>query len=172
MKALKITGLVLTTLVSLALITGLFVNGQYAVEREVTINKPKQEICDYVYQLDNLDNFKVGVKAAPAKHKEFKVQAAAVQSVPACDSIDPLVIKKAPGERVNYEIHFIKPFEATDHSYIISEAVSEKQTKVKWGFKGEMKYPMNLMLLVMDMENKLAPDLGKGLNNLKATLES
>lgn len=172
MKALKITGLVLTTLLSLALITGIFVNGQYAVEREVTINKPKQEICDYVNQLDDLDNFNVGVKAAPARQKVSKVQAAAIQSVAACDSINPVVIKKAPGERVNYEIHFIKPFEATDHSYIISEAVSEKQTKVKWGFKGEIKYPMNLMLLVMDMENKLAPGLEKGLNNLKTSLES
>lgn len=172
MKVLKVIGLVLITFVSIALISGLFVNSKYAVEREVTINKPKQEICDYVNQLDDLDNFNVGVKAAPAKQKEFKVQAAAIQSVAACDSINPVVIKKAPGERVDYEIHFIKPFEATDHSYIISEAVSEKQTKVKWGFKGEMKYPLNLMLLVMDMENKLAPDLEKGLNNLKATLES
>lgn len=172
MKALKITGLVLTTLVSIALITGLFVNGQYAVEREVTINKPKKEIGEYVNQLDKLDSFNVGVTSAPAKQKVSTVQEAAVQSVAASDSINPVVNKKAPGERVDYEIHFTKPFEATDHSYIISEAVSEKQTKVKWGFKGEIKYPMNLMLLVMDMENKLAPGLEKGLHNLKTTLES
>lgn len=171
MKALKITGLVLTILVSIILITGLFVNGHYAVEREVTINKPKQEIGNYVNQLDDLDNFNV-VKDAPAKHKEVKEQTAPVQSITDSDRVNAFAIKKAPGKRVDYEIHFIKPFEATDHSYIISEAVSEKQTKVKWGFKGEMKYPMNLMLLVTDMENKLAPGLEKGLNNLKTTLES
>jgi hypothetical protein len=34
-----------------------------------------------------------------------------------------------------------------------------------------MKYPMNLMLLTMNMEEMLAPDLQNGLNNLKTILE-
>jgi len=52
-----------------------------------------------------------------------------------------------------------------------TETVSQYQTRVKWGFKGEMKYPMNLMMLFMDMETMLAPDLEKGLSSLKAILE-
>jgi hypothetical protein len=34
-----------------------------------------------------------------------------------------------------------------------------------------MKYPTNLMLLFMDMEEMLSPDLQNGLNNLKTLLE-
>lgn len=34
-----------------------------------------------------------------------------------------------------------------------------------------MKYPMNLMMLFMDMEKQLAPDLQNGLDNLKTLLE-
>jgi hypothetical protein len=35
-----------------------------------------------------------------------------------------------------------------------------------------MKYPMNLMLLFMNMEKMVGNDLGNGLKNLKTILES
>lgn len=81
------------------------------------------------------------------------------------------IIKIADGQRIDYELHFIKPFESTDYAYMAVEPVSDNQTRVKWGFTGKMKYPMNLMMLTMNMEKMLAPDLEKGLNNLKANLE-
>jgi hypothetical protein len=54
---------------------------------------------------------------------------------------------------------------------MITESVSDNQTKVKWGFSGEMKYPMNLMLLFMNMEEMVGKDLATGLQNLKTKLE-
>jgi len=51
------------------------------------------------------------------------------------------------------------------------ESPSKITTTVKWGFQGKMKYPMNLMMLTMNMEKMLAPDLQNGLNNLKILLE-
>jgi hypothetical protein len=42
-------------------------------------------------------------------------------------------------------------------------AVNDSLTLVKWGSNGEMKYPMNLMMLTMAMEKMLAPDLENGL---------
>ena len=77
----------------------------------------------------------------------------------------------ADGERIDYELHFIEPFESTDFAYLTTTAVNDSVTSVKWGFNGEMKYPINLMMLTMDMEKMLAPDLQNGLNNLKAILE-
>ena len=65
----------------------------------------------------------------------------------------------------------IKPFESTDFAYLSTTAINDSTTTVKWGFNGKMKYPMNLMLLTMDMEKMLAPDLQNGLNNLKTLLE-
>lgn len=52
-----------------------------------------------------------------------------------------------------------------------TEAIGNQATLVKWGFYGEMKYPMNLMLLFMDMDEMLGPDLEQGLNSLKGILE-
>jgi len=178
MKALKIIGLTLVGIIVLLLITGLFVNGNYAVVREVTINKPKQEVFDYVKYLKNQNNYSVWAKADPNMKKEFTGEDATVGFISAWDSENPdvgkgeqKIIKIADGERIDYELHFIEPFESTDYAYMSTESVSENQTKVKWGFNGKMKYPMNLMLLFMNMEKMLAPDLEKGLGSLKNILE-
>ena len=178
MKALKIIGLALAGIIVLVLITGLFVNGQYAVVREVTINKPKQEVFDYVKYLKNQSNFSVWAKIDPAMKTEFRGEDGTVGFVSAWDSKNPdagkgeqKIVRIEDGNRIDYELHFIEPFESTDFAYLSTEAVSDNQTKVKWGFDGKMKYPMNLMMLFMDMEKMLAPDLQNGLNNLKMLLE-
>lgn len=178
MKALKIIGLVLVSLLVLVLVTGLFVNGKYDVEREVTINKPKQEVFDYIKYLKNQDNFSVWAKIDPAMKKDFRGEDGTVGFVSAWDSEDPKagkgeqkIIKINDGQRIDYELHFIEPFESTDFAYLTTEAVNDSVTTVKWGFDGKMKYPMNLMLLFMDMEEMLAPDLQNGLENLKTLLE-
>lgn len=178
MKVLKIIGLVLVGIIALALITGLFVNGEYAVEREVSITKPKQEVFNYVKYLKNQDNFSVWAKIDPAMKKDFIGEDATVGFVAAWDSENPdagkgeqKIIGIQDGERIDYELHFIEPFESTDYAYMTTDAVNDSVTAVKWGFKGKMKYPMNLMMLTMDMEKMLAPDLENGLASLKGILE-
>ncbi len=52
------------------------------------------------------------------------------------------------------------------------EPITENQTRVQWGFDGRMPYPMNLMLLFVDMEEALGNDLETGLNKLKTILEA
>jgi len=178
MKTLKVIGLVLAVVIVLLLIIPLFINGNYAIEREVTINKPKQEVFDYVKYLKNQNQFSVWAKIDPAMKTEFRGEDATVGFVSAWDSENPKagkgeqkITKIDEGTRIDYEIHFIKPFESTDYAYMTFESPSESATKVKWGFNGTMKYPMNLMLLFTDMEKMLAPDLQNGLNNLKRILE-
>lgn len=178
MKALKIIGLVLVGIIGLLLLTALFVNGDYAVEREVTINKPKQEIFDYVKYLKNQSNFSVWAKIDPGMKTEFRGEDGTVGFVSAWDSKNPdagkgeqKIVKIDEGNRIDYELHFIEPFESTDFAYMTFEPATENSTTVKWGFNGKMKYPMNLMMLTMDMEKMLAPDLQNGLNNLKVLLE-
>lgn len=75
------------------------------------------------------------------------------------------------GERIDFEVRFKEPFESTSPVYMTTEQVSDGQTKVKWGMKGKMPYPMNLMCLFMDMETIIGSDLETGLSNLKQVLE-
>ena len=113
MKALKIIGLVLVSIIALLLVTGLFVNGEYAVEREVTIKKPKQVVFDYVKFLKNQNQFSVWAKIDPAMKTEFRGEDATVGFVSAWDSENPdagkgeqKIVKIDEGNRVDYEIHF------------------------------------------------------------------
>ena len=48
MKILKIILIVLGLIIAMPLVIALFVKKDYAVEREIIISKPKQEVFDYV----------------------------------------------------------------------------------------------------------------------------
>jgi hypothetical protein len=179
MKILKNLLLVIVGIIVLLLIIGIFVKKDYAVEREVVINKPKSEVFAYIKMLRNQDNFSVWNNLDPAMKKTYSGgEDGNVGFTYAWDSEKGDVgkgeqeIKKiTEGERVDFELRFKEPFEATDNAYLTTEAVSDTQTKVKWGFTGKMAYPMNLMLLFMDMETMLGDQLQQGLNNLKGAME-
>lgn len=178
MKVLKKILLVIVVLVAIVLIMAAFTKKHYAVEKEIVINKPKQEVFDYVKHLKNQDSYSKWAMMDPAMKKTYTGTDGTVGFVSAWDSDKKDVgkgeqeIKKiAEGERVDFELRFIKPFEATEHAYMLTEAVSPSETKVKWGFDGHMAYPMNLMLLWMDFEKMIGDDLQTGLTNLKSNLE-
>ena len=178
MKILKTILIVIVGIVALALITALFVKNDYAVEREITINKPKMEVFDYVKFLKNQDNYSVWAMMDPNMTKTYTGTDGTVGFVSVWDSKNKNVgkgeqeIKKiTEGERLDFELRFEKPFKATDYAYMVTESIEETQTKIKWGFTGRMPYPMNLMLLCMNMDKMLGDQLQTGLDNLKAVLE-
>ncbi|MDF2454591.1 MAG: polyketide cyclase [Cytophagaceae bacterium] len=178
MKILKIIGLVVVGIIALVLITALFANKEYAVKREVTIAKPKQEVFDYIKYLKNQDNFSVWNQKDPAMKKDFKGVDGTVGATASWDSESGEVGKGEQtitaiknGEQIDFDLHFIKPFEAHDHAYFTTTALDSTQTKVVWGFDGKMDYPMNITLLLCDMDAMLGKDLQKGLDDLKVILE-
>jgi hypothetical protein len=52
-----------------------------------------------------------------------------------------------------------------------TDSVSQNETRVTWKFDSRMNYPMNIMLLFMNMDKMVGNDLAKGLINLKQVLE-
>lgn len=178
MNIIKKIVLALLTIVVLALIAALFLTKNYAVEREITIDQPKDSIFNYIKYVKNQDNFSVWNRKDPKMIKTFSGTDGTVGFVYSWNSQDKNVgvgeqeIKKIiEGERIDFEIRFKVPFESTDNAYIVTETISPDQTKVKWGFNGKMPYPMNLMLAFMNMDKMLGKDLQDGLNNLKVVLE-
>ena len=178
MKILKFVLIGIVVIVGLVLIVAAFAKKDYAAVREITINKPKQEVFDYVKFLKNQDNYSKWAMMDPNMKKEYKGTDATVGFISAWDSKQDNVgqgeqeIKNiADGDRIDFELRFKRPFEATDNAYMTTESVDSNQTKVKWGFNGTMKFPMNIMLIFMDMDKMLGKDLDTGLSNLKNVLE-
>jgi uncharacterized protein YndB with AHSA1/START domain len=165
-------------LLALLLIIALFTKKAYGAEREITINKPRQDVFAYIKMLKNQDNFSKWASMDLTMKKAYKGTDGTVGFVSSWESENKKVgkgeqeiTKIAEGERVDYRLHFIEPFEGLANAYMTTTSVAENQTRVKWGFDSSMKYPMNIMLLFMNMEKMVGDDFATGLNNLKANLE-
>jgi uncharacterized protein YndB with AHSA1/START domain len=178
MKLLKYFLLTLGIIIVIPLILALFVKKTYEVEREVIINRPKEEVFDYLKYLKNQDEFSKWASMDPSMKKSYKGTDASPGFISAWESDNPQVgkgeqeiIQIKEGERIDYELRFQEPFESRSNAYIITTADSPERTSVKWGFTGKMDYPMNLMLLFMDFEKMIGNDFETGLNQLKSILE-
>jgi hypothetical protein len=178
MKILKGILITLGILIAIPLIVALFVKKDYAIERTITINKPKLLVFDYIKFLKNQDNYSKWAMTDPNMKKAYTGTDGTVGFISAWESTDKNVgkgeqeiVKIVEGERMDVKLRFKVPFEAQDDAYFITEALSENQTKVRWGFKGAFPYPFNFMSLFFDMDKEVGKDLEVGLNNLKKVLE-
>lgn len=170
--------IIVVVIIVLLLIIGLFSKKDYSVEREITINRSKQDVFAYVKFLKNHDSFSKWTSVDPAMKKEYSGTDGTVGFKAAWDSNkknvgkgEQEITKIQEDERIDLALHFIQPFDGLADAYMITEYVSPAETKLRWGFHSSMKYPMNIMLLFMDMDKAVGNDLGIGLTNLKALLE-
>ena len=168
----------IATLIVLILIIALFVKKDYAIRREIVINQPVQKVFDYIKYIKNQDNYSVWNKIDPAMQKTYSGTDGTVGFTYAWDSTNKKAGKGEQkitglkeGEKMDMALHFIKPFEGLADAYMTTTGLSAGQTKVGWGLSSKMNYPMNIMLLFMNMENMLGKDLSAGLENLKTILE-
>lgn len=75
------------------------------------------------------------------------------------------------GKRIDLELRFKKPMEATNQSYFIVEPMYEQQTNVKWGMIGKLSFPGNVIYMLANVPKKLGYDFDEGLRVFKAILE-
>jgi hypothetical protein len=177
-KILRIFGVVLLCLIVLVLLAAAITKKDYSVERQVTLNKPRQEVFEYVKYLKNQSNYSVWAKIDPNMKTEYRGTDGTVGFVSAWDSQvrdagkgEQEIKKIDDGNRIDYELRFYEPMKSTDNAFMSFESVNDSVTSVKWGFFGKVKYPMNLSLLFMNMDAMLGKDLEGGLLNLKNLLE-
>jgi uncharacterized protein YndB with AHSA1/START domain len=148
----------------------------FKMEREVVINKPKDEVFTYLKSLKNQDNWSTWNMKDPNMKRDYRGTDNTVGFVAAWDSQDKNVgkgeqeIKKiTEGERIDFELRFEKPMKATNNAFLITKSLGPNQTAVTWGFSGESKRPMNVM--TMFMKGMLRKAFDDGLANLKKNLE-
>lgn len=170
--------IVIAIIIALPLVIALFVKKNYALERSITINKPVSEVFDFARHLKNEDKYSVWVQADPNMKREFSGVDGTVGFTSAWDSANKSVgkgtqtiVNIVANERVDKKLHFIKPFEGLADAYMATSAQGANATKVAWGMSSSMKYPMNFMLLFMNMDKMLGKDMETGLSNMKNVLE-
>lgn len=176
MKALKKILLGIVALIALVLVIALFVKKDFAVERSITINKPNQEVFDYVKLLKNQKNWSTYSQADPEMKEFYKGTDGTVGAVYGWESKmmgdgEQVITKVAEGERVDIDLIFKGMMGGTSPAYIATKVLSDSTTQVTWAMSGKMNYPMNFMGLFMSMDDMIGTEYQKSLEQLKGILE-
>ena len=178
MKILKYIGLGLAAVLAFVLITGLFLPKEYAVSRNVSIERSNADVYNYVKYLKNQSHYNVWAQMDPNQITTYTGEDGQVGFTSAWKSeIDSVgagaqtIVAMNEDKSIDYEIIFTEPFESTMQTAILFAPIDSSSTNVTWNFRGDMNYPFNVMLLAYDMEKTLGKDMQQGLNNLKELLE-
>ena len=169
---------VLILILAIVLIAAYVMPKNYAIEREITINKPVDTVFNYVRSLKNQNEFSVWANRDPKMKVTYSGTDGEVGSKSAWESNvkevgvgEQEITKITQRKRIDFALRFKKPMEDTAVGFMSTEIVAGNQTKVKWGINGVIPYPMNIMLPMMKMDQMIGNDLQKGLENLKDKLE-
>ena len=178
MKIIKYIVVALGILLAALLLMGVFLPKEYTVSRQISINRSKLEVFDYVRMLKNQHDYSVWWKMDPNQVTTYTGEDGTVGFIVAWQSeLDSVgsgeeeIVAIQEGERIEYALRFKEPFESNATSNMIFTATDSNSTTLTWNFKGDMSYPFNLMQLFMSMEDMLGSDIQQGLNNVKAILE-
>ncbi|MEP7373216.1 MAG: SRPBCC family protein [Chitinophagaceae bacterium] len=167
-------------IIALLLVIGLFMRKQHYVKREIVINAPRQKVFDYVKLLKNQDEFNKHAMAGPDRKKEFRGTDGTVGYVYAWSGSknagegEKEIMNIIEGKRIDMEIRFVKPMKASAIITIETESLSDPdsyqdQTKLSWSNTGTLKYPVNIMIPMM--EKHVVKDMDSSLSTLKNILE-
>lgn len=168
--------LVIASLLASLLLLALFVKKGFVLEKQVEIQKTKQEVFAYLKLIKNQEYYSVWVMKDPGIKIVYTGTDGTVGFTSSWTSEDKNVgvgeqeiIELKEGENMKVEIRFKKPFEGTNYATTTVSTTANGKTRVSNVFTGQSKYPMNIMNLFM---NKLVgKDMQQNLENLKANLE-
>lgn len=175
MNILIIILLVIAGIVALLLIIGLFMRREHFVKREIAINAPKQKVFDYIKLLKNQDEFNKNAMEDADRKREFKGTDGTVGYIYVWSGNkdagegEKEIINIIEGKSIEMEIRFVKPMVTSAHIIMETESLSDDQTKVTWSNAGTLKYPINILIPMM--EKHVAKDMDGSLSTLKNILE-
>lgn len=171
MKALKYILSGIIGLVLLALITALILPKTFHAEGTIIIQKPVNEVFDYVKYVKNQEHYGVWFRMDEGIQKNYSGEDGTIgfryewKSKKVGDGIQ-VITNISDNQRVEMDL-FFNGAEDPAKSFISTEAVDSNSTKVVWAINGEMPIPYNLMGLFYDMND----DFTQGVANLKEVLE-
>ncbi len=170
MKIIKKILLGILSLIVLVLIIAAIAPKEMTAESEITIDRPKAEVFDYIKYVKNQDHFGKWQKMEPDLKKSYE----GTDGTPGFkyswegDELgngSQTITKIVEGERMESELYF--GFGEPAQAYFVTKDAGAGKTSVTWGIKGKSMYPLNIMNLFINMDK----DFQEGLQNLKTELE-
>lgn len=150
----------------------------YDVHRSIVINRPLSDVFEYIKYVRNQNYWGPWNSRDPEMKQRFSGEDGTVGFVSAWESNhkqvgsgEQEIIKIVDNELMESELRFLKPMKSVSKGYIRTSEEAPGKTKVVWGFYGENKFPMSIMMLFFNMDKAVGKDFEEGLENLKELLE-
>jgi len=175
MKIIKIILIGIVSISALLLIIAIFLPKDYIVTQSVVINRPQEDVFNYVKMIDNQKYYSIWVMEDPNSLMTNKGVDGTVGYISAWDSQNKNVgkgeqeIMKISNERIDVDLRFVRPFKSEAKASTTCRAIDNNKTEVINEFYGHSGYPMNLMTVFM--KGFLGDAMQKNLTNLKGILE-
>ncbi|PTR00028.1 uncharacterized protein YndB with AHSA1/START domain [Mucilaginibacter yixingensis] len=166
------------TIIIILLIAAAASSEDYTISREVVINRPRQEVFDYVRILKNQDYYSKWVMTDLNAQRTFTGTDGQPGFLYTWDSDNKQVgqgeqeIKSIKeGQQMITNVRFIKPFEGGLEATFTTRDAGQGQTNINWTIQGKRNLMMRMFHIMMSLPKKLGADMAESLNNLKRVLE-
>jgi len=172
-KALIIIGVIVGIIVVLILVAPT----EYHVERSVTIEASNDLVFSHLNSLKMVDSWAPWGEKDPNMTPVYEGPEVGVGSISSWEGNNDVgagrqeITNVVENERVDLDLHFIRPWESSPTAYYAMEPVDEGTVKVTWGIDGVNERPMNVFGLFMSMDAAIGPEFEKGLSKLKSMAE-
>ncbi|MCM8570810.1 SRPBCC family protein [Gramella jeungdoensis] len=149
----------------------------YDISRTVVINRSREEVYNFVRQLkkqalwnpwfsrdpDAIMKYK-GEDGKPGASFYWKGNKKVGEGI-------QRIVKARQGRIFETKILFIKPVKVNALTYIGVKELEQEKTKMVWGVRGHLAFPLTIISLFYSPEKALGENFEKGLKDLKRILE-
>jgi uncharacterized protein YndB with AHSA1/START domain len=176
MKLLKRLAIAVAIVIVVPLVVATILPRTFVLEREVVIDRPTDQVFDYVRQMGNQKHYSVWARIDPGIKTRVEGLDGGVGAIYSWESSDQNVgvgeqeiTAIREGERIDFQIRVTQPFQSADPAYTTTESVGNNQTKVRTVYHGKLSYPSNLLCTIVC--SKVGDDMQGSLLKLKEVLE-
>lgn len=153
MRILKKLLFFILALLGLFLLAGLFISKEYTVSHSLTINKPQEEVFNYMKMFKNQENYSVWVMADPNIKLNYEGVDGTVGAKVSWDGNDDVgagsqTVTKITSDRMDIDLHFIRPMEGDQKGATIVKAIDANSCTLTEEFYGNDPYPFNTLSFI------------------------
>jgi uncharacterized protein YndB with AHSA1/START domain len=168
----------IAAIIALLLIVAALQSNWFAISRDITINRPVEEVFEYIRHIKNMEHYNKWVMTDPNQKTAFTGTDGQVGFIYAWDSenknagkgeqeIKQIVLN----QKIQMEIRFEKPFKGVSEAIMTTEPATARQTKVTYTFQGAKNFGMKIAHMLFGLEKILGKDLDTTMQRLKTQLE-
>lgn len=147
------------------------------IEREIVINRPVANVFAYVRSLKNQDVYNPWFEQDPQVVREHLGPDGEVGNILKWKGNKDVgvgeqeILSIRENERIDSQLRFKEPMQDINPGWLVTEALGDQQTRLKWGMRSELRTGVNVIYLLLNIKGTIEKDFDRGLAKIKTELE-